>query len=368
MKIAILTFYGNNNYGSALQMYALTRYLQEKGHDAVVFDFLNMNVREFRMLRMKTIANRVLGLMHVPTFLHYRRLAVQENLSPETLEAFRSFYDNEFHYYSNCCNGLDDIDVFLAGSDQVWNIQVPNLHYIFFMRFADKRRCMSYAASFGSETIPKYNKRKLSKYLSGIEHISVREDMGGHIVEEACGKYAPVVLDPVLLVGKKFWENRICKTRPDMDRYIFCYFLDDSEIMRSMIKTIKKSYGEMLCLSADTGVEIKICKNITVSPFEFVSAIYHANLILTDSFHATAFSLLFNKPFFTCLRSYKSRPEQEVRVKSILRITGTQNRYIETIEGAKQVNSVEMYNIDKVNLELDNLRKVSVDYLEEALS
>ncbi|WP_026664638.1 polysaccharide pyruvyl transferase family protein [Butyrivibrio sp. FC2001] len=367
MKVAVITFYNNNNYGSVLQMYALTKYIESKGHDVCVFDFLNMNVPVFRLLRVKTAISRFFGLVKVPSFFRYRSLSIEDNIMMETREKYQEFYSTRFDYYSQKYKRLDDVEMYVAGSDQVWNIQIPNLHYVFFMRFIGRNKRMSYAASFGSDHIPQYNRKRLKKYLSEIDNISVRETTGVNIVEDVCGKEAKVVLDPVLLVGRDFWDKRACNVI--QGKYVFCYFLDKSDLINEAIDRISAAYhGKVSFVYADTGVQIDNCVKQSLSPFEFIGAIKEAEFVLTDSFHATAFSLLFGKKFYVLERQYKIRPEQADRIISILRSTNTNNRYICNSSDFDRMRLDTPYDIEYINDFFQKERISSELYLQNAIS
>lgn len=124
----------------------------------------------------------------------------------------------------------NDFDAFICGSDQIWQVSMPGLNYAFFLRFASENKRIAYAVSLGSVSIPKFNRKKFVKVVSGFKAISVRERKSKEMIEEICLNSVTHVLDPTLLVGRDFWDYKSNKTRIN-DRYILyrCLPSDDEE-------------------------------------------------------------------------------------------------------------------------------------------
>lgn len=365
-SVAITTFYGNTNQGSALQLYALYSKIIQLGYTPLVMDFLNTKNLSYKLIRFCTMFNRGIGLIKEPGLFKYRELAKGGLLLPETIEKYNDFYKKNFLYTSDVYSKLSDIDAFITGSDQVWNLQVPNLHYTFYLRFVNKEKRIAYAASFGCNYIPEYNRKKLNAYLKDMRFISVREHSGAAIVKETINREVLVALDPVLLVGKEFWDNEIRGQNKQDFKYILCYFLDESLIGETLAQRIKRELNIEVRL-VDTGVSFDNCKAEALDPIQFVDLIKHAEYIITDSFHATAFSLLYSKKYYTISRQYKSRKEQKDRILSLMELTKTEDRYIQTFEETEQIDICKTYDFEYVETILQKKRCESELYLINSL-
>ena len=198
-----------------------------------------------------------------------------------------------------------------------------------------------------------------------MNFISVREDSGVELVESLIGKKVEHVLDPVLLFDKKYWIEKACKVNKNRDEYkdyILCYFLDEiSEYSTAFIEELSKKYNAEV-LWVDIGTSNDNFKKIYVSPFEFVALINDARYICTDSYHGTVFSLVLNKKFYLFKRNYKSNPEQETRLTSLLRI----------IDANKMNCNSELIRYDDIDYNhinncIDVRRKISREYLLKAI-
>lgn len=368
-KIGILTYYANVNYGSSLQAFALSRYLENMGYKTYIVDYMNMKNRINRKMKYKTYFNRIkTALLHpkiIPEMIRGKKVALKSlDRNNDITKKFRNFNDKYLNIFSG---EYLDFDFFICGSDQVWKLTAPGLHETFFLRFTDCKKRISYAASLGSKEIPYYNKKRLKKYLKEFKAISVREDDAQELLFEKLGVKSSLVLDPVLLVGKDFWETCLINYSNSIksESYVFCYFLDE---YGNYVDEIIKNSFRLNCriVIVDSGVQIPELlyeKSIIVqpSPFEFLYLLKNSSAIFTDSFHGTAFSILFNKRFWTMPRNYLVYPGQSSRIESLLRFTGLQNRYVS--EGFCN-DEIDYY---VVNEKVDNLRKKSIDFLKTAL-
>ena len=366
--LGIITFYTNYNYGSSLQAYALSHYLENKGYETFIVDYVDLSNPINRKLRRRTYFNRILcGISHpqiIKEMLKGKRIA---NRSIERSDLIRKIYREFNENYLNVFSGdYLNFDAFICGSDQVWKLSAPGLHEIFFLRFTNNKKRISYAASLGVQEIPFYNRKKLKKYLRDFKAISVREDDAKILLEREIKTPVTQVLDPVLLVKSTFWDKVVSEKMIPEKPYIVCYFLDSFEEYLESILDIKERFdAELLLIDSGINLESEINEQFEVvqpTPFEFLGLIKKSKAIITDSFHGTAFSIVFHKNFWTIPRRYRVYSGQKSRLQSLFRLTKLNERYV---ENGKFVDGD--INYEKVDKRINELRVRSEKFLEQSL-
>ena len=227
-----------------------------------------------------------------------------------------------------------------------------------FLTFARNNQKISYAASFGVNEIPYERKFEFAEYLKNFKAISVREKQGARIVEELVKRNAAVVLDPTLLLNENEWKQvekkPVCSPKKE---YVFVYSLGDkTDRFKDKIKQLKEKYEIFDVRSVQ-----KNGKELPIGPSEFLYLIRNAEEVLTDSFHATVFSIIFHKKFVTF-----NRPglNMNSRIESLAELTGAKNRLTECgdLNCETEINYV---NVDRI---LEEERRKSFDFLKDALT
>ncbi|MFR4672683.1 MAG: polysaccharide pyruvyl transferase family protein, partial [Alistipes putredinis] len=244
---------------------------------------------------------------------------------------------------------------------------LPGLHSVFFLRFCPPAKRISYAASLGGDSIPPYNAKLCYRYLKEFKAISVREDSAVTLLEGLGPDIHPThVLDPVLLVGKDFWKRYIT---PHTDpQYLLMYFLDSVSEHEDIILAAIAKYPTHKIRMITTGVQINSIENIEYiepSPLEFVSLIHNAEFVLTDSFHGSAFSILFDKEFIVLPRNYKVFSGQSARIFSLLAMFECRDRYV---TAAAQVSEIRSINGQKTEAILHKMQRTSTSFLAKAIN
>lgn len=370
-KIGIVTFFSNYNYGSVLQAYALMQYLNNQGYDAKIIDYLSNENAYNKQVKFRTLSSRIITSIKAPstwkTVLRGKRASVNsEKVIPkETAEMYEVFRRDWLKPYGKSYHKDNDFDAFICGSDQIWQVSMPGLNYAFFLRFASENKRIAYAVSLGSVSIPKFNRKKFVKVVSGFKAISVRERKSKEMIEEICLNSVTHVLDPTLLVGRDFWDYKSNKTRIN-DRYILCYFLDEI-YGKNNIEFLAKCAG-IKVLWIDTGAPIpQFATGIKLAPFEFVSSIKNAEYVFTDSFHGCCFASLFEKNFYVIKRKYKGYPAQHIRISEMLELIGMKDREVNSCEEIKCLETIEKERYFEANKKLEQMREISQKFLEDAL-
>jgi len=349
MKIGILTFIDTINYGALLQSYALETVLKKMGHDVQIIQYKNRAVKE----REKGVSIfSVRGIL---------KLLVIGNSFKKKAKKFREFEDTYIKRTAECnaatiadiCNGFDKI---VTGSDQVWNLALTGEDFHYFLDFVtDSFKKISYAPSFGENPLPNHALSKVGLLLKDFAALSVRETAGMNIISKLSGRKADLVLDPTLLLTKEEWKNLI-QSKPCEKPYILVYLPHKKDICFSFAKKLQTKTGyEIIYLSISPRI-IKGVKTIyDASPQEWLSWMFHADYVITGSFHGTAFSLNFEKQFF-----YESLGKGS-RIDSLVSLTGTENRNL-----AKADMDVDI-DYCQVSGKLSKARQMSLSWLKNAI-
>lgn len=301
MKIIIITKHYVKNYGSVLQTYATQYLLEEKGNNVQIANYV---LRESRGLRYAdTILRRHASAPK------WKRAGMKLILAPTILKweiVFGRFVRRYLHV-AGCpqddlralADELPAADLYCTGSDQVWNPESnKGIRPAYFCEFAPAgSRKISFAASFGIRSLREEQKKEIKKYLEKYAFISVREKSGLELLR-SMGLDGYVVLDPVMAVGADFWK-RMAGKRKIRGKYILIYQLNSSRYFDAYADWASEKTGMKL---------VRICtrydqfpKNghsvLLPSVEQWISLFYYADYVITDSFHGSAFSILFHKEF-----------------------------------------------------------------------
>nr|OTP14696.1 hypothetical protein A5888_002797 [Enterococcus sp. 9E7_DIV0242] len=250
-------------------------------------------------------------------------------------------------------------DYFIVGSDQVWNPQFQRFSKLDFVPYAEKKKRISYAASFGVSSISDVEKDMYIQGLNGMEEISVREENGASIVKSLTGKEVPVVLDPTFLLKKEEWGGLIDDYESDK-KFLLTYFLGrPSEIERKYIN----DYAEVNNLSVKHLNNSGDLDTWTSGPKEFIQLFSQATTIFTDSFHACAFSLIFEKPFIVFDR-HDHLNSMNSRIDTLLKTFNLNDRKFD----ANNLEFDIIKDYDNMRLILEHEREKSFSFLKKALN
>lgn len=327
--VAIVTIDDYINYGNRLQNYALTKLLQNAGFE--VYNGIEVLTKEDWVTRTNGTIKKIIKWFTPYCVVRGRLYSPQDKggLKKEREKRFLDFIHSYTtilepivcvkHSHADRVLEKYGIDYFISGSDQVWNPYYEAKEYEF-LTFAPKEKRLSFAASIGADSIPDGAKWYFKKNLSNMKYISVREERAAEIVKELTGRTADVTLDPTLLLDKADWEH-IAKM-PELyieDKYICTYFLGE---VPEAVKTFAKEKGlPIYALNSIDSPEL-----YTLDPAEFLYMIQNASYVLTDSFHAVAFSIKFNKEFYVFDRKQDGVSSMFSRIETITKRFGLENR------------------------------------------
>lgn len=302
-KIAIVTLYDNVNFGNKLQNYAVQRCFELMGFDVETLPCSRQLLpRRGVKIFIKRLVHRIL---QANGFEKEKRKYV-EALSKRR-ENIKAFSDEYIKIGADCgytnIKGKFEVKYFVAGSDQVWHYMkrgIKTLEY-FLLMFATPSQRLTIAPSFGFDEFPKKYLKTYKKGLEGFEYLSVREERGAELIKELTGKYATVLLDPTMLIDTSEWLKILKKPSQYVnDNYIFVYALGG---FNGKVKEKICTLADDLGLQVIDIMDIDSDYYIHTRPDEFLYWIHNAKLVVTDSFHASVFSILFNRPFVVTERS-----------------------------------------------------------------
>lgn len=352
MKVATITFHNTTNYGAALQCYALHRTLQLLGAESEVIQYngpyLNKPYK-IAALKEKGVVRYILGniwtLLRMPRSKHFKKF--QSNIQLTRCVNEKNIYELEEEY-----------DLFITGSDQVWNGSLTAYDTNYFLSFVkNASKKASYAASFGFLKVPEEKRNWYKEYLNGFKYYNVRETSGQGIVKELTGNEAKLTIDPTLLLTSDEW-TKVMAPLQSKDPYILTYQISPCRKMTEVIKKIKKETGyKVIAIPFIMDFFFNYQSKFTIGPAEFISLIKNASYIVTDSFHGTAFSLIFNKNFW----SLSSRKES--RITSILKLLGLDQRIIYFDEELHQ-NLLEDVGYEGAGTKLEEYRLNALSVLK----
>jgi hypothetical protein len=350
MKFAIVTLIGDNQ-GNRLQNYALQQILAMRGCNVETLKNYSESEVSLRAKVSKSIKT-VLALFIRKYYVEKKRH-----------DLFKEFNKNiVFSKYTvtneHIPNGvLTEYDCFICGSDQVWNADYLQNGIVNFLGFAPTSRKASFAASLGTKVIATERVGEIKQYLDSFEEISVRESSSVPILKSITNRPIRVDLDPSLLLYEEDWRNKERRpqnlgTRP----YILLYFLGSiSEKAWDIANQIKVEHGYDLIDLNDPGWYGK------VGPSQFLYLINHAESVLTDSFHGTAFSIIFHKQFLSFRRDGIGQ-EMEDRITNLLDSIGLQDRFV--VDACVSISKINYNEVDHL---LETERKKSLEYIDRII-
>ncbi len=377
MNIAIITLYHESeNYGGLFQAYALQKYLDTIGNSVVQIDYEKEEKKSihgfFNKINKYGMLYCARRCFEIPLSMHRGRydnniLEKYYNLVARKKNKFAEFRNMIPHTELYNINTISEIgekyDMYVAGSDQVWNPEYWCDSY--FLKFVKGKRKVAIAASTGVEKISKKHESYLRQCLQGFEYISVREYKSQTCIAPYCDKDISVVIDPVFLLDVSEWKKIEHKYDLGIENYIFCYLLGKEKKIHKKIRKISKKLGlpvVYLCFSQPKyykdECEFGDIRLYDVGPREFIYLLRNSQYVVTDSFHGTAFSILFNKQFWTLPRYHLGIKKSSNRIKTILEMLDIKKRLISVVSVRKWDDGIQWDEPNqKLNMAKERMKK-----------
>lgn len=343
MKIKTITCHDVYNAGASLQAYALAQYLTEQGHDVEIInykpDYLSRHYSLFVVSNPRydrPLVRQAYLLAKLPGRLKARFGGRKRNFDlfrQSKLRVTAKRYDSAEALRKE----PPEADVYIAGSDQIWNPLFQNgRDAAFFLDFvpAGKKR-VSYAASFAVEEIASEDQARMKPWLEKFDAVSVREASGVRLLEQM-GLHGVQVCDPVFLLTREQWAAMAVQQTGG----VFVYDFDGSEQVRDMAAALSESRRKPIVSAFPMQNAAHVCKDM--GPREFLGAIACSDVVLSNSFHATAFAMIFHKDFFVVER----REKINTRMQDLLESVGLAGRMIGSAEEMADAKMIDWENVD----------------------
>ena len=284
---------------------------------------------------------------------------------------FQKLSSKQYNDPSELNNDAPYYDIYITGSDQLWNPRFCNGDPTFLLHFApDDALKISYAASIGANSIPEELKPQYKELLKRYTHISVRENSGVQVVNDVAGKEATVVLDPTLLLSRDQWNLIATPKRLFKKKYILCYFLNYTfnafPYVDKLAEYMQKQTGYEILRVARPPHRIGLPHThyrVNASPEEFLALVRDAEMVLTTSFHGTAFAVNYGKPVFTVVQNKDASDSRQVSLMCNLGLEAQ----ILSINDSMPDSRRFIYDVQSEQMLLEKLRAKSVDFLKNAL-
>lgn len=367
LKIGLLTFHGSHNYGSVLQSFAMVKVLESLGYEVQIINLRNEEqLKTYRIFsgRYKTVGDVIRFLF---TCILYPRLKRRYDKYEEFINHVLPITRKEYRSGKELMAEHLDYDIYMTGSDQVWNPACQDFESAYYLDFADRKALrIAYAPSLGKNSFGQEELRLIQSLLKNIDYISCREQDGVNILKSLTDKLVAHVCDPVVLLGREGWEKMLAE--PDLDKpYILTYFLNNNHGDRSLTDYFRKKTGyKVIALNEyirDFFEPVRMACDR--SPAEFVGLFRYASLIYTNSFHGTVFATLFNRPFYTAVAANPNASNNnDSRKIDYLSRLGLQDRIV----GNKhRLPDMKEINYTEANVRMEMFREYSLAYLTKAL-
>lgn len=364
MNVGIVTIHRIQNYGSVLQAYALQKFISDiEGCNAEIINYVYPNAFH---KRRKGMVKTLRGYVRIAReYLIYRK-DVRTRRYHSFMAKYHVVSKDEYHSIESIISSPPVYDVYMTGSDQVWNVKTLFNDPVFYCTFAPKTaRKIAYAASFTLNSIPSEYRDSINKRLSSYHAISVREKSGLKCLEDAGLDKAirvKAVCDPTLLLSAQEYSGIAEDSEIRIEgKYILVYFLDYAFNPHPAIDIVLKTLQEevKLPLVFIGSKNVKRPKDsrflFNAGPSEFVYLMKNAEFVVTSSFHGLMFSLIFRKPFCTIVPKAE---ENDMRIPDILKEFG--------LEGNAVCSSDTVVNISVQSPYTEDVEYKICSYIKES--
>lgn len=323
MKIKTITCHEVYNHGASLQEYALLAFLKSLGHDAETIhykpDYLSNHFNLWRVSNPRYEKNIILKIAYLILKLpeRLRVLKRKKNFDEFSIKFIKSTV-KLYKTNGDLKKDLPEAEVFICGSDQIWNSFFPNgKDPSFYLDFVPNNKLkISYAASFAIDKLKDDIKGFVKEKVSRLDHISTREPSGIDILIDLGIDRATQVLDPVFLLAPEDWKKLSAPKKEE--NYIFVYDCDSDPLIQSFAAKMKEKY-KCKIITVNSNIKYADMDYSLEGPDVFLSLIEHAKFVISNSFHAVAFSIIFKKQFtvFNRFEKINTRMRDVVRLLEI---------------------------------------------------
>ena len=367
MKIAIISTQFAINYGAVLQAIALKKSINNLGYECEILDFRPINNIDgrktiFKWNNIKSIVYSSLLFLNFKFRKERQKKILRFN---EFVKKNGCLSKNKYNSYKDLKDKLPHYDVFVCGSDQIWNLNLFD-DLSFFLKFEDKypkSKFIAYAPSI-TEKLKTIQLKKITENISHFTSISVREKIGSKQLSEHLGYKVKNVLDPVFLLSKKQWLS-LEEPLEINESYILNYGLVGGKNTSELLNKAKKRFDlKVVNVNIDPFNKFNADYNLTnLSPGNFIWLVRNADFVISSSFHGMVFAIVFQKQFLATPASFRSS-----RHENVLGILNLENRLLSEKDDLNNKLSLKSIDYNLVQTFLNKAKSESIDYLKNAIN
>ena len=355
MKIYIITIHCIHNFGSIFQSYGLVKYLRDQGYDANLVDY-----RPAYYSKGRSVIRRVISIATHP-FSYLQQSHKYQSFINKYIPKTKKVYHNLQELYKL---GEEDA-VFVAGGDQLWNsFHMCGRDDSYKLTFVKNRKKIAYGTSMGRNSFSEDELKIVAEKIADFTSIGLREQSTVTMLQPFTPTNVYHAVDPVILLSKQHYMQFVGNKRLIKEPYMLVYLANKSIILSQLVK--KVSLTRNLKIAHVCGVRKKCDYDYflkSTGPEDLLNLIYYADFVVSASFHATLFSLLFNKQFYALL------PEAgtNTRIEDLLSFYSLSNRIIKSVEDIQTIDVNEDLDFSEVNSKMINFVNVSKAELNKVL-
>lgn len=370
-KIVLTTFFKAENYGAALQVYALQSVLQHKGYYVEILNYRDANIEDpYRLIKWRQSSFRMFLRVCVSSILFYKRNWERHKKFIRFQESYLQIGKAEYWTVRSIKENSPEAECYITGSDQVWNTEITKeVSDVYTLNFGlEQIQRISYAASIGNTQISAEEMELFREKLSRIDTLSVRETTAKTLLEKmGLEKSVSVTLDPVFLRSREEWEADLIdiekNTEKITEKYILAYYVEpDEEYQKVVNEFSRKTSLKVIHFERWRRCSNELFSAYTADPFEFVNLIRNAEYVITTSFHATAFSIIFHKEFWAFPHRHTGS-----RVEDLLSTMEISDRVIHSYDEFLLKRYDQQIDYKKVDIILGREKEKSLKWLGDAL-
>lgn len=338
-RIGVLTFVNADNFGAILQAYALSKYCSYLQFDVELINYrINATKTNYtnQIICKETILQKIQRRSRI---LKNHHRSVQIRKFNRFRSEFLSIGDKQYNGDEEFIKFYPDTyDYLICGSDQIWNTELSHESRTFYLGFKSKAKKIAYAGSYGHGNLSAIEQQYTKQYIPLLDAVSCREQESIREMKKICPNTDVTwVVDPVFLLDRKQWDE--IAYFPREKDYIFVYTMEDSRGMKKTIENVRNQYPHKKIISVVGGC----CRNPKktkpkkeIGPREFVGLIANADAVITNSFHAAAFSVIYGKLLYLVEHSTRN-----LRLENLMNVAGVDIRLIIPNDGScKRIESI----------------------------
>lgn len=378
-KVGIVTYQDiADGKGRFLQAYALYSAIIKLGYNAEIINYFPITKKTEKAGLQQKIIRVMMNPRRLPGYvakLQYDLMIKRYNKQfIEKRKKYESFIEDnikitkkKYRGYESLLESQFDYDVYVCGSDQIWNPYFQGTDPAYYLKFASQSKRIAYAPSLGTIQIDNQRKQILKENIKEIPFVSVREESGAKLIASLIGRNVKNVVDPTFLLPKEWWGDFAGETTPDKP-YVLTFLFDNSRYPRRVAKEIAQKYGyDVICIpDSYADMFFSSHKEIAIGPERFVNLFKNASIICTQSFHGTVLSLIYNRPFYVFDRETKAYVSGVFsRINDLLKSVGLENRILKSGQAIPEDNLQIDYT--RVNDILEIKSRESLEYLKNSL-